>query len=81
MSVEKRMSKIENGCPILEIGRPILCLQKPSQNTVENRTSDFQNRTTDSVGPELPNFEDSVLGLRGAFLNSWRIGVDGQDAR
>ena len=49
--------------------------------TVENRTSDFPNRTTDSVGPDFSYFEEFVFDLRGTFLKLWRTHLDGQDER
>ena len=58
--------------------------------TDTNQTSDFElietclltdtNRTTDSIGPVFPSFEESVVDLRGTFLNPWRTHLDGQDA-
>ena len=64
---------LENGCPIL-------CSQKSAVRTDTNRTSDFTNRTTDSVGPDFPPFEEFIFDLRGTFLNPWRTHFDGQDA-
>ena len=77
---EPIFSLIENGRPILENRTSDFEPTETCLLTDTNRTSDFTNRTTDSVGPVFPSFEESVVDLRGTFLNPWRTHLDGQDA-